>query len=297
MVVETKLPDDTFIKVSCDGLIGCLLTGTCNGDTLHKICLWNPLTGEYRNVSTPTSSSNQLYDSFSNYGVCYDWKIDDYKLFLIVVNDSACSEVWVCRLGSNSWESTGFIPYDISPYNICLTPLNGIIHWIGYTKVIFSFDIVEGRNKEIQLPPCYLNDKLYLFQDMEVGVLRENLYLSVNATCKSNIDLWVMKDYGVADSWRKFFSISTDETLFDSLWPLHYLENNHKILFHGYVNTINDEDSGEAVLVSYDLINGELMTLDIPYKPKHFYPIIFVGSLVSLNSCELVEAKQISEVA
>ncbi|XP_026409906.1 F-box protein CPR1-like [Papaver somniferum] len=169
------------------------------------ICLLNPSTREYKKISIPTSIRNKAYKGFTGYGVCYDWKIDDYKLVLIVAElydddddedvSSDSSEAFVHRLGSNSWNSIGHIPYNQCHNDAPLRPLNGIMHWIGISKVIVSFDIVEERIKEIQIPSCCLDDESYSFDDMEVHVLGKDLHLLVNATFrKNNIDLWVMKD-------------------------------------------------------------------------------------------------------
>ncbi|XP_026423061.1 F-box/kelch-repeat protein At3g06240-like isoform X3 [Papaver somniferum] len=288
MAVRTDLPQDTFLPgylriYSCDGLI-VLSTGS-----RKMICLWNPSTREYKDIPTPTSN----LEGFSRYGVCYDWKIDDYKLFKLVANPefSITSEVWVSRLGSNSWNNIGNLSYNVNrSNNMCVKPLNGIIHWIGDTEVIVSFDIVEERTKEIQVPSCYLHDCRYSYEDMEVVVLGEELCLSVHPSGESNIELWIMKDYGVTDSWTKIFSLSRDTINFYMLLPLHYLNKNREILLQGL------RLEGRDALVSYNPKSGRLVALDIPGMPKHFNATTFVGSLVSLNSGEFVKASKISEV-
>ncbi|XP_026439830.1 F-box/kelch-repeat protein At3g06240-like [Papaver somniferum] len=257
--------------VSCDGLIGSYDFG------INMICLSNPSTLEYKYISTLNSNEPFNRNSLLRYGVLYDWKIDDYKLLKLVADTefSVTSEVWVCRLGSNSWDSIGNIPYNVRDINFSEKPLNGIIHWIGNTKVIVSFDIVEERFeeriKEIQIPCCYLEDGLYSCKDMRVGLLGEDLYLSVHARHERNIDLWVMTDYGDIDSWTKIFSLSKDDVNFDRLLPLHYLYKNREILLQG-VSSKGKQDA----LVSYNPNSGRLMTLDIPCIPKRFYATTFV---------------------
>ncbi|XP_026452425.1 F-box protein CPR1-like [Papaver somniferum] len=296
MAVQTYLPRNMFVLdsqlIDSCGLIG-LSTRNPDRDILGMICLWNPSTQEYLNVPTPTSIRGKS-KTLSQYGVCYDWKIHDYKLFLIVTKryDEIFPEVWVSRLGSNIWKRIGNVPYDHS--HVPDKNIYGIVHWIKHTKVIVSYDIVEERTRdEFQIPSCYLDDEWYSFYRMDVGFLGEDLYLSVNIIWYDcNIDLWVMKDYGVIDSWTKIFSISKTSTNFRSLRPLHYLNKDCDILLHG-----NVKYSYEDVLVSCDPKNGRLKTFDIPCKPKHFYPTTFVGSLVSFKSAEFVEAtKTISKV-
>ncbi|XP_026430861.1 F-box protein CPR1-like [Papaver somniferum] len=291
MPVKTQLPPHTFNRgfdrpiVSCDGLIGLNL--------MNKICFWNPSTREYKCIST--LDVNEAY-YFLIYGVCYDWKICDYKLFKIVVRErhiDISSEIWVSRLGSNSWNNIGSIPYNIYRAKFCAKALNGIIHWLGKENVVVSFDIIEELTEEFQLPDCYINNTSYSPSDyMEVGVLVDDLYLLANATCgRSNIDLWVMKDYGVTDSWTKIFSLSPDITKFDKLLPLHYLNENHQILLKGE-HIIWKEDA----LVSYDPKSGRLVNLVIHRLPRHFNATAFAASIVSLNSRELVKPTEISKV-
>ncbi|XP_026398116.1 F-box protein CPR1-like [Papaver somniferum] len=300
MVVESHpcdshLPSRSLSSDSCGALIG-LASDRCNA--YQKMCLWNSLTRERKNMFIRTSIRCRNYAYLFRNGVYYDCKIDDYKLFKLECyegyDDESC-KVWVSRLGSNTWHRIAEMRYDVSRHSdICVTPLNGIIHWIEESKVIFSFDIVEMQTKEIQIPSCYLENESYPFDDMEVGVLGEQLYLSVNAA--DNIDLCVMKDYGVVDSWTKIFSLLKNEINFGYLWPLHYLNKNCEILLHAYV-CVEDEDSDKDVLVSYDLKSGRLVTLDIPCLPKYFSPTTVVGSLVSPNSGTFVGVANISKVA
>ncbi|XP_026398343.1 F-box protein CPR1-like [Papaver somniferum] len=206
--------------------------------------------------------------------------------------DTSSSEVWVCRLGSESWESIGNIPYDTNYSTaICEKPLNGrIIHWTKETEVIVSFDIVEVRTKEIHIPDsCYLDDELN-WLDMEVGVLGEDLYLSVNDRSNSKIDPWLIKDYGVKDSWTKIFSISKDETNIYSLVPMHYVNKNREILLYGYGRL--EGELSKDVLVSYDLKYGRPKILDIPCMPKYLSATTCVGSLISLNSGKFAKAEK-----
>lgn len=141
------------------------------------------------------------------------------------------------------------------------------------------------RTEEIQIPGCHLNDGSYLYIHMDVGVLREDLYLLVNDTYMfRKIDLWVM-----TDSWTKIFSLWRDTTGFNRLVPLHYLnKKNCEILLHG-------AHSGKEDLVSYNPESGTLATLDIPCMPKDFYATTFVGSLVSLNSGDFVKVSKTSK--
>ncbi|XP_026400321.1 F-box/kelch-repeat protein At3g06240-like [Papaver somniferum] len=197
---------------------------------------------------------------------------------MIVATGHGRSEVWVSRLRSKSWNRVGDIPYGISDIDLCVKPLNGIIHGVRNYKVIVSVDIVEERTKELQIPSRCLEEKATSGYDyMEVGVLGDELYLLVNPRHQGNIDLWVMKDYGVVDSWTKIITISEYQTGFEKLTPLGYLKNG-EILLKG--ERLTSKDS----LVLYDPKIGRLVTLDTPGMPEYFRAATLVGSLFSLYS-------------
>ncbi|XP_026409925.1 F-box protein CPR1-like [Papaver somniferum] len=129
----------TLVAVgSCNGLI-CLgiSSGRKRIDEKSCICVWNPLTGEYKIIEVPVNDLS--YSSESSYcvryGFGYDNNIDDYKLVRILDN-----EFRIYNLGSKSWKTIQcteryMFPGSNSRLNVKrrLSGVlhNGALHWLG----------------------------------------------------------------------------------------------------------------------------------------------------------------------
>ncbi|XP_034228036.1 F-box protein At3g07870-like [Prunus dulcis] len=78
--------------------------------------------------------------------------------------------------------------------------VNGFLHWIGYrdpSRLAWAFDVESERFQELPLPPCSYDPRTTCFK---LGVLKG--WLSV-INLSDVISVWVMKDYGVKESWTK----------------------------------------------------------------------------------------------
>ncbi|KAI3889371.1 hypothetical protein MKX03_024462 [Papaver bracteatum] len=301
---ENKNPNSLFIG-SCNGLLCVDFDYTSiSGD---EILFWNPSTHEYKKILKPPVRDGRLDDIV--YGFGYDQKIDDYKLIRVVSYSryDTDSEVLVYTLGTNSWKKNENIPYNVSAAMVSTKPSNGALHWVAKkgtnmmdpteaAKVIVSFDIAEELIKEIQMPSCFPA----IVEDL--GVLGEDLFLSVDDVRGNKFDVWVMKEYGVADSWTKFLSVSKAQTNWlsskanfwfniqelewVSLTPLQLFNKNGEILFR--VTCFLGDDI-ESSLVSYDPKNGKVSRIsNVRDIPDFFYAETYVESLISVNSGEYI---------
>ncbi|KAI3953445.1 hypothetical protein MKW92_039206, partial [Papaver armeniacum] len=206
---------------------------------------------------------------------------------------------------SNSWKQNGNVPYNLYGLSVSKKLLNGAIHCvvinsivvtdkkIEETDVIISFDVAEEVTREIQIPSCIL-DKSHQVTVKDVGVLGEDLYLSVRDDLMGKLELWVMKEYGVVDSWTKLLSISEEQTnwlssanrlpsfvktKWDRVSPLHTYKN-REILLEVMITT---DISQESTILSYDPLSGGFhKNLDIQDIPSLFFAETYVGSLISL---------------
>jgi hypothetical protein len=81
---------------------------------------------------------------------------------------------------------------------------NGALHstaWSRSHKFILSFDVNDERFREIMLPQNYEEDDILGHPMFRLAVLKGSLALFV---CGSDICyIWVMRDYGVVESWTK----------------------------------------------------------------------------------------------
>ena len=118
------------------------------------------------------------------------------------------------------------------PTRLCF---NGALHFIAFSgdhKFILSFDINDERFREILLPQNYLEgivkhfERLAMFKgSLALIVFGEDL-VEMSDICH----IWVMKEYGVVESWARksvpmkqvaeFFSCTTNgELLIERLTP------------------------------------------------------------------------------
>nr|WRO64609.1 MYB transcription factor protein [Rosa persica] len=108
-------------------------------------------------------------------------------------------EVKVLTVGSGVWRGIGNCVYHFG-YQSCGVYLNGFLHWIVQTSdgsvSICDFDIENESFRKLPLPPCSLKKCV-----LSIGVLEGWLYVFVRSG--SNINVWMMKDYGVEESWTK----------------------------------------------------------------------------------------------
>ncbi|KAG5560584.1 hypothetical protein RHGRI_003790 [Rhododendron griersonianum] len=212
----------------CDGLV-CIVSK-------REVRIWNPSTRKAKRF--PNVETQNLYVGwYVRYGFGYAESIDDYKVvgFFRDVNSMGIEfEAQVCTLRTHSWRRIGSFPLCL-PSDGLVTNLNGIfvsgaLHWFSggnCGRIIVSLDLVKETCGEV-LEPHYQRgslDKIWL------DVL--NGCLCTLATYDDCTDVWVMKEYGIRESWAKLVTITYAAHPFDGQCsqPLCILANG-EILLH-----------------------------------------------------------------
>ncbi|BFG15500.1 F-box protein [Prunus yedoensis var. nudiflora] len=195
-VVALKL----FSKIS----LQTTMVGSCNGFLCHysrcHLHISNPVTGELLSLPTPSE--------LGTLGDCYGFGFSPIsgvcKLVRITSREGEPKQVMVLTVGSGIWRNIGHPAYSFSSITPCHgIYLNGFLHWIGrscrdWSRRLCAFDVESERFQELPLPPSsYDLDKTYF----KLGVLKG--WLSVILNLNGDISVWVMKDYGVKESWTK----------------------------------------------------------------------------------------------
>ncbi|XP_074274100.1 F-box protein CPR1-like [Silene latifolia] len=175
-----------FLLVDFSGIVG--------------LVLLNPSTGRYYKIPYPPS-----YDSGTeHYGIYLDDAKNDYKVVRIIQNGEMNMEVRVYSLRTNKWR---LIERTVEKcYAWCSVVIGHLLHIVfslEYTnskKRIGCFDILaEKWITDVPMPEINVNKWIKL------AVLDGLL-------CVITVDsIWVMKEYGVKDSWFKLISIISDE--------------------------------------------------------------------------------------
>ncbi|XP_026383646.1 F-box/kelch-repeat protein At3g06240-like [Papaver somniferum] len=181
-------------------------------------------------------SPNQDYEKdIGIYGFGYNYNIDDYKVFKIV-DVSGETTVEVYTLGLDSWKSILTIPYRFDANRTAGVLVNGSLHWLGETgdedifNTIISLDISNDGFEEVKLPKETLEDG-HLFGNVE---LLEGCLCVLSYIYKVRYEVWVMRDYGVQESWTKRYVISHERIMDGSFVSIMWtFTKNDEILLQG----------------------------------------------------------------
>lgn len=183
---------------SCNGLI-C----SCDIRMANPIYISNPVTGEY--LTLPKGESKPVSGQFVS-GFGFSPKTKQYK----VIKYSEFVEIYT--LGSGAWKRSEHVP-PARHRSLFGTFVNGALHWLvklpNGSLLIRSFDLENEKFQTIPLPSSTVFHAS--FKRSNLGILGDCLCLSsivMSASSDWDIhDVWVMKEYGVRESWIKEIAI------------------------------------------------------------------------------------------
>lgn len=199
---------------SCNGLV-CLTDPSCFADGC-LIYLWNPLLRRIKSIICTSSCCNRLYRKFTEVyiGFWYDNEKSDYKLIRIrhyknkdlSQNEKELSQVELYSLHTASWRKIDDtkMPGILEDTAVFV---DGSLNWMAYDSLeltcsIFSFDTRVEVFREMELPK-YENYNTYLVAYKGRLALIDICYTSE----EDILSLWVMKEFGVAETWVKEYNV------------------------------------------------------------------------------------------
>ncbi|KAK9226150.1 hypothetical protein WN943_011197 [Citrus x changshan-huyou] len=278
MPFQAKMPEFDAVG-SCNGLL-------CLSDSLFNdaICIYNPFTRDY--IELPKSM--QYPDQEVVFGFGFHPVSKEYKVIKIVYYRKSCSnssfqrtrrviyprsDVQVYTVGSPAWRSKGKLAYQFvrRPSEALV---KGRLHWVTrprrYSPVrgIVSFDIADEQFREVPKPDCG-------------GLNRCNYHLAVLSGCLSvavygnygKLEIWVMKDYNVKESWAKELNIGA------------YIPKGLKQSLDRPLKIWKNSLNGRVVRVVCILEKGEILLeyksrVLVSYDPKRrtFHEFVFKGT-------------------
>ncbi|XP_026377556.1 F-box/kelch-repeat protein At3g06240-like [Papaver somniferum] len=200
---------------------------------------------------------------------------------------SSHSVVQIYTLGSNSWRTCQcqdmpyYFPDGIKPGVL----VNGALHWYAvdkreYYEAIISFDMTNEIFKEVaritgsMLHPVVCD---YSIDYNNVSVLGGCLCI-LHKTYGVKVDVWVMQEYGVKESWTKKFTITQKSITETGRLKIVCEFQNNEIIF--------DTDT---CLVYYDPNNNIDKRLRIHGASMYQGVEQYVTSIVTLGSGTYVE--------
>ncbi|XP_057491429.1 F-box/kelch-repeat protein At5g15710-like [Actinidia eriantha] len=187
----------------------------------HKFVICNLAMKEFRVLPEPfysTMATKHLWFMFdpntNDYKVLRVANIYEYDINPNVKYDSDCTvpveqKVHVYDLSTDSWrEVDAILPKNFTWASTlkCLESLNGFVYWLVDGEIaIIGFRLFDELFEEIPVPDdvcwvnvellCALNDSLALIFDTGTG------------TNPIRLDIWVMGEYRVKESWTKKYTI------------------------------------------------------------------------------------------
>ncbi|KAL2932212.1 F-box protein CPR1 [Bienertia sinuspersici] len=222
------------------------------------------------------------------YGFGYDHVNDDYKLLRIIQSrektiDFHVTEVKLYSLNSNCWKRVRDFPseYYIS-YGMCWgVHVNGCLHWLAIrkpqsdgAKEIVAFDLKTEEYKVVPQPKYSRGAKEFFVIE---GVLDGCLMMQALYP-KNRTDVWIMKEYGVKESWTKLFTIPQYECIgfYEALKPITYSKK------RGSEEVLVEKNFKELIWI--DVKRRRARTVKAVGIPWSFDAVLLVESLVPLGN-------------
>ncbi|KAK3001049.1 hypothetical protein RJ639_020458 [Escallonia herrerae] len=261
------------------------MLGPCNGIvclTDHRdIILCNPSMRNFKVLPAPSFNYPQgLFSSTIGVGFGFDPLSIEYKVIRIAELHED-DEDWgykfrsvnveIYNLSTNSWREIDAVVPFVWFFPCSELLFNGHFHWWADDKdhggeSMLSFHISTEVFQQIQLPDvCAFpdgNQRAFL-------ILNESIALLLfNPSVQTSFDIWLMTEYGVAESWTKQFTI---RPLVQGAQPLLFWK--HGLLL----------EKANGQLVSCDLKSERLKEFQVYGAQESLRALIYSESLVSIK--------------
>ncbi|KAJ9182471.1 hypothetical protein P3X46_006464 [Hevea brasiliensis] len=184
LLLSTWPPQSVDYEAFCDGNVRILsypaivkgpldnfyvgILGSCNGlvyllDDYGSMFLWNPTTGDYRELPNPNGAIYRMF----RYGLGYNFSTDDYGVLFasqFTANDSKETIVELYTLKTGAWRRIKEIDAVSQSYGGYGIFWNGALYWLETKRsdlhqvyVIVAFDMVEEKFQEVLPLPDHFN--------------------------------------------------------------------------------------------------------------------------------------------
>ncbi|XP_015570816.1 F-box/kelch-repeat protein At3g06240 [Ricinus communis] len=190
-------------------------------ETDCNMILWNPLTSEIKIIPKSNASRppNTTYSRLLLVEFGFDRKSNDCKILktFLVFHNGPQSDYFVeiYSLSNDSWRAVDVVvPFKFYSFDdrCHYTGANGEFHWWSKDEngqyQIVSFDLSDEKFKTSPLPDAI--DTCFRFWTF--FCLSEYVTMLLSSDCSFGvefIDIWIMYEYGVKESWTKLFTVSS----------------------------------------------------------------------------------------
>ncbi|XP_024185413.1 F-box/kelch-repeat protein At3g23880 isoform X2 [Rosa chinensis] len=268
--VTKSIPDsgNRVAVGSCNGLV-------CVQVDCEAIMLWNPCTRDSKILPEPPRVINSEYWYYF-YGFGYDSASDDYKVIRGFTDYLAKKiMIHIFSLKTGSWRSVEDIDYVTLIMQQGLF-LNGALHWLynlpeGCSRIL-SFDLETERfQKTIPFPyDAWFYDLL---------IYKNCLCVLACPTGTNTFNIWMMKEYGVKESWTEVVQFSFER------YAAHYHDFRSYFtpvcIFENGVVLIDEMGECERLMVLSNLKEKEYKHVVEVAENLEFRSVIYRETLVS----------------
>ncbi|XP_050382318.1 F-box protein At4g22390-like [Argentina anserina] len=263
------------------------VVATCNGLVClaDYLCLiWNPSIRKY--VVLPRTTATQKKDLtrvMKSFGFGYDSRNRDYKVLRILSDGFREFEVY--SLARGSWKRIGDVPKDFMPHYYSKNleyrhvSVDNALHWLVLRRqknkdnAIVCFDLEGETFTEMVVPDSLRRELCYISKYREWLALIRCKIIGQEPT-SSGFFMWVMNDYGVAESWTMLFSVRLIGFAYE---PLSLTTNGELVLKRDF----GDEPVWVDLNKNYAKAFGTK-------GYKYYFLDCFVESIVLLGQCDAI---------
>nr|XP_017255805.1 PREDICTED: F-box protein CPR30-like isoform X2 [Daucus carota subsp. sativus] len=264
-------------------LYGTGLVGTCDGllclyNQKPDIFLWNPATRKCKKLPAAPTGFRCPFDYDRSSQLCgfgYDVVNDDYKVLRMFQpggSDLSGSKVTIYGLKTNSWKRLENIPSHFELIEAWGVFMCGALHWVTFKTlescfVILAFDLGVETYREVPFPNLENKNP----DQFTLTIFEESLCMLYYDPF-IHIDLWVMNDYGIGNSWCKLFTLEHPKVIRSGMdvRPIVYSKSRRDVLWES-----------DNKVIWYNLENKKVKTLKIANLPDEFNLSVYKESLVS----------------
>ena len=261
------------------------LIGSANGlfslFEQERFILWNPSIRKCITLPKPciTVKAHGRLTCRPAFG--FDPRTNDYKVVRIAFPSDEAKPplIEAYSLNEDSWKltSASFPPgIGFSCWHKPAASLGGAVHFAVYDKdngsrpLVLSFDLGDEVFRLMSLPNCAFSGSNV--QTSVIGGSLSLLFYDDRFVANKCCAIWVMKEYGVVDSWTKLLTVDLNKEIIRVLC----LQKNGNILVE--VNLPSDWE-----LSSYDPKSQHVKSLGICGRPYYFHVDNYVENLVLLD--------------
>ncbi|KAM7511342.1 hypothetical protein LguiB_010217 [Lonicera macranthoides] len=218
--LQSKGIIEQSIKIAyCDGIF-------CIYDRSSRlISLWNPAIREFKTLPflSYLSANEDTYRHVSQLGFGFDCRnTNGYRVIVLISSlypegqDFCPLHVYSHR--TNSWRVVDcFLPFIRGPVRDTSICTNGFLHWpnMACYPSVLSFDLGEESFQETPILglPEKANYRIDLASiDGSVAVIQS--WIGKHSERGSYFDVWVMKEFGVKESWTHKYSVKFSPNLY-----------------------------------------------------------------------------------